>query len=647
VTSTLGEGKFELAVYGRERAAAAPVKRVSRLWCWDATADDLSPLAEKFAAAGLALVSNDVAVFCRDDATTSAEAKAADIKPGEQIAQARALFKKGNLNAAFTLARSALEADPRSLEARVLLGELALRRHGGPLAEKLFRQALELRPGNVEFEVLLADALRLQGKFGPAGEILIRVLKGKKRPLGALLTLAKLRIEEKQPVAAEAALREAVRHHREPATAQALGEFLKRSGRIVEALGWYRKARGCDDPVSLIDPRARPVRIAFIVQHPQGWTSTQSVWEAFSADPAFETTVIAAPYRHPYPPEGGPEAIFEFLHQQGVPFVRWDAFRFRPNFADVVFLQNPYDVTRPESLQTSQLLKLVPRLAYVPYGLEIGGGDVNAQNQFNLPLQQFAWAVFARSARHRAMFAQHCAVGDAHVEITGHPRLDMIRTLDQLTPDPEFVSFARGRKIVFWNPQFDVRPDGTGYSTFMIWQKFLLEEFSRRQNLAFVIRPHPLFFGTLECRQLWTAAQVADFLQRVERAGNILIDRRASYLPVFAASTAMLSDASTFLLEYAATGKPLCYLHNPKGPQLNSDGTFITTHACTAERAEQIVAFLDQVTRGEDPTATARMAAYGEVMHVPDEGVAQTIKRIVRDRLASEAGVSQPQLAMN
>jgi tetratricopeptide (TPR) repeat protein len=635
VSRTLGTHGADLAVIGQVNCATLPLARINRVWCWDPAAENAERIEAHFKANGLQRANNDVAVFCRPDAPPKPAAV-----PTNEIGQARLLFQQGNLNAALTLARSVVDRDPRSMEARLLLGELALLRNGPEVAEKLFRQVLHVRNREPSVETLLAQALGAQKKYAPAADILRATLARAPHHLPALLAMSRLQLQQGRMAPAEAALREAVRHHPASAVAaRALGELLKRNGSDVEAMAWQRRAAGENGPVPLIDPDERAVRVAFLVQHPQAWTSLQSVWQAFAGDPAFAVTMIAAPYQHPYPPEGGTEAIYGFLTAQGVPFVRWDEFDFAPEFADVLFVQNPYDVTRPATLRTTELIKRVARLAYVPYGLEIGGGEENAQNQFNLPLQQMAWAVFARSVRHKAMFARHCAVGDTHVTVTGHPRLDTVRNLDAVAPEAEFEELKRGgRRIVCWNPQFDIRPDGTGFSTFLQWQEFFIEEFARRPDLALVIRPHPLFFGTLERRQIWNAAQIADFLARARRAGNVVIDRRASYLPIFAASSAMLSDASTFLLEYAAIGKPLLYLHNPRGPQLNSDGEFIREHGYTAERREDVVAFLDHVAAGKNGPTDSRQAAYDEVMHAPSEGVGEKIKRAVRERLAAEVG---------
>ena len=412
-----------------------------------------------------------------------------------------------------------------------------------------------------------------------------------------------------------------------------MGHARKRQGRLEEALAWHRRAAGAAEPQKWALPRGRR-RVVFVVQHGPSWSSTESVYAAFAADPAWETTVVGMPYIHPFytPAESERDAIFEFLAKQRIPHVRWDAFRLEPNFADILFLQNPYDITRPEGWRVPDLLKLVPRLAYVPYALEIGGGEENATLQMNLPLQRVAWMVFARSSQHKAMFARHCAGGNAHVVVTGHPKMDAV--LGQLpAPDPGLTAFAAGRKLVVWNPQFDVRLNGTafgsGYSTFLRWRDFLPDEFARRPDMALVIRPHPLFFAALDDRGIWNRAQKDAFLRRCTTTGNIQIDRRPSYLPVFGASAAMISDASSFILEYGATGKPLLYLHNPHGPGLNADGEYIHRYCSTAVEEEDIVGFLDEVAAGRDQRGDARRAAYGQFMHLPAEGVGVAIKRAV------------------
>jgi hypothetical protein len=581
----------------------------------------------------------------------SALVPAAPLSFGEiEIVQARAEFTRGNNARAVALACAALKANPRSFNAHLLLGELALSRpDGAAVAEKVFRQALALRLRDSDAERLLAAALTAQGRRQEAIELLQRSTRAHPTDTTALLELSKLCEAEHQFDSAEAALRQATRA--EPTSmpiARCMGDMLKRRGRLVEALVWHRRAAGSADsrlPAAGFDERRHAV---FIMQQGLAWSCLSPIYSAFAADAAWKTTVVAVPFRHShYSTDEERNRIFGFLETEGVPYIRWDEFELTARCADVAFLSLPYEETFPKGWRIDDLIRAIPRLVYVPYALVIVGGEENTQCQFDLPLQQRAWMVVAHSERNKAMFVRHCKTGDAHVVVTGHPKIDAASQLESVN-DEELPRFAAGRKIVCWNPHFDLRPNdtpwGAGCSTFFRWQEFLLGEFARRPDMVFVIRPHPLFFSSLEKRKLWTRAQRADFLARVESTSNVLIDHRPSYATVFATANAMISDASSLLIEYAVTGNPLLYLRNPHGPALNDDGEFVREHFYTAEREEEIRKFLDMVAAGEDPRAASRELALPGFVHRPIEGAATAVKRAVVARLAAENPATPSQL---
>lgn len=632
-TTAAGADLFVTPATNTEVAAASGATRV---WCSDVTPTLWPELNGRMTAAGYQAASKDLAVYARP-----APVAAGTPTPAEQAAQARLLYQRGDHAAALELGRTALQRDGRCVEALTLLADLALLRQGGPLAEKLYRHAVDIVPTDAALVAGLAEALLQQEKLAEADTRVTAALRLDPAALRALLVQARLREKQERPLEAIAALRAAATRHPASAAPAQLGLLLRRQGRVLEGLDWQRRALGATDEIVPVDPAKGPVRVAFLVQHPQGWTSLESVWRAMADDQAFAPVIIAAPYQHPYPPEGGPDAIFGFLAKQGVPFVRWDQCALTPGFADVLFVQNPYDQTRPAPLHVPALLKLVPRLAYVPYGLEIGGGERNNGMVMNMPLQQLAWLVGARSERQRLAYARHCHAGNAHVKVTGHAKLDALRDLAALKT-PVLDRFAAGRKLVAWNPHFDIRPNqtpwGEGFSTFTRWCDFMLGEFERRgKELALVIRPHPLFFGTLEARRIWTRAQTDAFMRRIGRAGNIVIDREPSYLPLFARADALMSDASSFVLEFAATGKPLLYLHNPQGPQLNDDGDFVRDHCHWGEQEDEIRAFLDQTAAGTDPRGPARRAAFPQYLHQPKQGAGRAVADAVLARLQCEA----------
>ncbi len=561
--------------------------------------------------------------------------------PANDLTEARRFLAAKNFGAALPKALAALKAEPNSADAHLLLGEIAAARPDGTeRAVESFRQAARLRPEDPAIERTLALALMRGGRRREAIDHLQRVLRLRPDDLAPALELARAHEAESNFFAAEKTLWNAImQHDQAPEAAQAWGDFLKRRGQLREALIWHRRAAGSNEfelpPVSVGRKHA-----LFVVQQALAWPCLASVYAAYAADPEWKVTVVAVPLRHPgLTTEAERHSAIEFLRREGIPHARWEEFQLTPGAADVVFLDLPHDETMPDGWSVADLIRTFPRLVYLPQSLAIAGGAEKTLCQFNLPLQQRAWMVVAHSERNKSMFTRHCATGDAHVVVTGHPKLDALRGLASIQ-DAELARFVGDRKMICWNPHFDARPDGSefggGVSTFLRWQEFLVAEVARRQEVALVIRPHPLLFGSLEKKRIWTPGQMADFNARVARAGNILVDRRPSCLPVFARSAALISDASSLLIEYGATGRPLLYLQNPRGPGLNEDGEFVRDHCYTAERENQIKEFVDMVVRGEDSLARGRRAAFPRFVHQPTGSVAEAVKAAVAERLEAE-----------
>lgn len=581
------------------------------------------------------------------DASAAPAASVSPDKDGLHGSPAYALLLAGDVRNAWLTAKARLNETPNCADAHFVLGELALDQGCMAIAENSFRHARARYPHDSDITSGLAESLLAQGKLGEAGKLLLELDETGTAGVPQVVTAARLLLRLGQVAAASTTIQDLVAEKpRDYAALFRLGHAFKRAGHLREALESYRRALGSAQPIERLDPDARPLRIGFLLQVAQAWTSLESVWEAFRLDPRFITTIIACPNHPTNRTEGGPEAIFDFLQQRDVPFSRWAAQTLEPDFVDVLFVQSPYDHTRPSELRGAALLKLVPRIAYVPYALEIGGGAENVGLLTNLPLHQFAWLLCARSESHKRNFARHCAAGDRHVVVTGHPKID---ALSRPAPEDEaLVEFAGGRKLVLWNPHYDARLGdprwGGGYSTFVRWWRIFLAEFARRPELALLIRPHPLLFGALRQRAIMVPAEIEEFRLGCAARPNVRLDGGMSYLPAFARSAALMSDASSFLLEYAATGKPILYLHNPHGPGLNADGEFITTTCAVGEHEPQIGHFLDEVTRGHDPGADARRRAlWGRYLHRPAHGAGQAIKEAVLARIRSENALTTPE----
>lgn len=355
------------------------------------------------------------------------------------------------------------------------------------------------------------------------------------------------------------------------------------------------------------------VRMFFIAQSPAIWSSWRSVWKAANKDSRFIAKVVLSPFIHPYSSQALTyDEMRQCLIDEQVPFCPseyFDVAGFRPH---VVFVQNPYDETRPEKFKIDCLIKAGARLAYIPYGLEMGGGVWNIAAQFDSLLHRSAWRIFARSERHKKMFSKYCSVGNSHVVVTGHPKFDSHNANTCFKAPEQLIDKIRERTVILWTPHFSVGDPPT-WSTYKLYSEFILTEIQSRQDLFLLIRPHPLFFQAMRQNNLWGIEGEQGFRQMINDSDNIALDENADYLQAFSVSDALMTDVGSFLLEYLPTGKPMLYLHHPDGLGMNDDGELVK-YLYTATCKADIANFIDMIALGEDPLKLERQAVMPEFL---------------------------------
>lgn len=366
------------------------------------------------------------------------------------------------------------------------------------------------------------------------------------------------------------------------------------------------------------------IRVIFVAQHPSIWSSWRSVWRAMDQNPRFAPKVILAPFIHPYSSAAVTlDDMRRCLNAEGIPYCPADYCDLRELRPHVSFLQNPYSETRPPHLRSEQLNQIGSRVAYIPYGLEIGGGAWNVRAQFDLPLHRLAWRIFARSNRHRKMYAKYCRAGNSHVVVTGHPKFDGANINVHATLEEELIKKIGARKVILWTPHFSVS-DVPAWSTYRRYSDVIFSEFAKRQDLFLLLRPHPLFFKSMAQHDVWDANGEADFRQMINASSNIGLDEGADYHAAFVASDALMADVGSFLLEYLPTGKPLLYLHHPDGLGMNDDGE-LAESLYQASSDDDIKNFLQMVANGFDPRKPARDEVIPEYLAGLDQDIGKTI----------------------
>lgn len=303
--------------------------------------------------------------------------------------------------------------------------------------------------------------------------------------------------------------------------------------------------------------------VVAVVQVQSTWLALESICAALAAHDGVRLEVVALPSEH----ELAANDTSHFVTAQG--YLAHDLAWFERQLADeagdlaLVLLDNPWDALRPEALRSANLADAGVRIAYSPYGNNVGAGDDILQMQYNLQLHWVAWRIYARSSAQLGMFRRHCSVGNDHVRVLGMPKLDRITALRPLPADHPLVVQAAGRPVVLWNPHFSFGPEG--WSTFDRYVGPLLSWFDAHPDVVLLVRPHFRLFRDMrrdaDGRRLEQVVR-----DHVARADNVLLDDSEDYLPAFAVSDALVSDLSSLITEYLPTASRSCTCTGTTGP---------------------------------------------------------------------------------
>lgn len=370
----------------------------------------------------------------------------------------------------------------------------------------------------------------------------------------------------------------------------------------------YLLSRPPVQPYLFLPKKSTVCRMAILYQLPESWTNVRSVWLAAKARPDVEVVVVLLPFFHQQL-EWRRSAVEQQLRQDGIEYISWDTFELVDAAFDIVLYTSPYDSSRPESFQFPELKAKVKVTAYIPYGLEVGGGVQNLVFQYGQPVAAGADAVFVRSASAKQMFSTYCPTGDKHVVVTGHPRMDGLVNFAEFEVDSQLIADIGGRKAILWNAHFSFDEDQ--WSTFDLFATDILTMLLQRPDLVLIFRPHPLLWKKLINLEILNGVEINALKQELSSLG-VIVDERPDHRHAFAASSALMTDAGSFLLEYLVTEKPVLYLCNPNGFGLNEQGLALVNYYDTANTATDIENFIDNLRSATDPKRGMRLAAISE-----------------------------------
>jgi len=384
-----------------------------------------------------------------------------------------------------------------------------------------------------------------------------------------------------------------------------------------------------------------PILVIFICHIPSLWSMFESIHEALVADPNFHVTVLALPYRHSTLQAGQYEdlKVEEYLASRGVTAIRgYDpaTSRWLPLESmapDYVFLQTPYEVFPPE--YSVRRLYLHAHVCYMPYGTSLFSGTVSEVAHPEAFLRR-ASIIFFENVYAEREFKQHFGnrswFADKTIVVCGYPKLDFLLTARQAAGTVWRRGLDPRNKRVLWTPRWNTSERSCH---FFDYRSLLSRWCGSHQAVDFVFRPHPLCFQNFLKTGELTANELAQIEQEYASSINMAIDRSADYQDTFLTSDILVSDISSMLIEYFATGKPIIYTH--RVDIFNDLGHELAEGFYWARNGDELIRTLDMLVAGEDPLKNRREELRHSVLSITAEGAGTQIKTALRKHFLDQA----------
>lgn len=379
----------------------------------------------------------------------------------------------------------------------------------------------------------------------------------------------------------------------------------------------------------------KPINVLFVCHEPALWSMFESIYEVMENDSAFCPMVVALPYRHPTLPNGQYKdaGMYEYCKSKNINAIQGlnketnEWLNPASLLPDYVFFQTPYRLLTP--VWSVEKISMMAKVCYVPYGGCIYAGEVD---EIVNPINFFKHAsiIFKENLQTKNNFVQKFA-GNAWfnhqtVLLSGCTKLDFLYS----NCNYQRILWRRGLqnhiKRILWTPRWHTEE---GNCHFFDYKQFFLDFCSLHQEVDFIFRPHPLslqnFIKTGELSQ----SDLDQLEIAYEQSTNMVIDKGGGYEDTFSTSDILISDMSTILFEYFATGKPIIYTH--RVDHFNELGKKISEGFYWVKNAVELKATLEMLLTGEDPLMNKRTELKKMLYFIPDGGVGRFIKQTLKD----------------
>ena len=374
----------------------------------------------------------------------------------------------------------------------------------------------------------------------------------------------------------------------------------------------------------------------FLTQELSCWPSLKSVFEAAQNDQNYIATLVYTPFSHNNLSEN--IDYYNEYKNMGLPVVNYNEYQLDEESPDIVFIFKPY-ANVPPQYQIKALESVVPRIVYIPYGMEITEDLAKFGFQYYAHYKAWRHCVYGEIVKKYAI--KHGYRNGENIAVWGHPRADIYQDMSSLAKNipEEWKKIIGNKKVILWTPHHLVNLDSNSTGTWLIWGEKILRLALNTPDVVFIFRPHPLMFGALINNEHLSLKQVEKIKELIDRAPNIIYDTSYTYINAVAAADAIITDGTTFCIEFLYSKRPI--LLTPR----NMDSFYLYKEMMEsyyiANKFQDIIDFVNMVKENRDPLLERRIDLYNKIFFIPKNAtVGENIMRNIKHDLDNECKIS-------
>lgn len=216
---------------------------------------------------------------------------------------------------------------------------------------------------------------------------------------------------------------------------------------------------------------------------------------------------------------------------------------------DIIIYQHPWYV---ETSQGPVVCSKFALTAYVPYDIP----TTTMPSEYNLRFYQYVENFYVIDEKIKSFYAPLMDNKGSNLKVSGAPTLEIIKNNNK-------------NKYIIYAPHWTINHEKTiAYSTFKENGRFILEYAQAHPEFNWVFKPHPMLKKAILDNNFMSETEVNEYFSAWENIGKACYN--GDYYELFNNSRLMITDCSTFLVEYLATQKPLIRLVSKSAVEFNS-----------------------------------------------------------------------------